>query len=129
MQIHIIDKHTVNSSFDYENTESMLRSFLAIAQASVVPGFDELPENEQEEIVQSYFEKSIPAPSSEDKSLSTKELKDRLKDPLLQMVENPFKEPFVLEMEDGQKVVIHGTNGQWFVLLEREMLSFRPIGL
>ncbi len=129
MQTHIIDGHTVNSSFDFENTESMLRSFLAIAQASMVAGFDELPEKEQEEMVQAYFEKPLPAPSKEKKELKKEEIAGKIKDPLLQMVENPFKEPFILQLDDGQNVVIHGTSGQWFVLLEREMLTFHPPGL
>lgn len=120
MHVHIIDGHTVNSSFDYENTESMLRSFLAIAQASMIPEFEGMSEPEQERMVQSYYEKPIPEPSKEATAIDPDKIGPDL--------DNPFKQPFVLEMDNGEKVVIHSSSGQWFVLLETEMLSFRPIG-
>ena len=108
MNVFDIDGHLVNSSFDRGFTETLLRSFLAMAQAFELPGFDKLPEPEQEKIVEKYYQKSLPPPHLE------KEKGWHLKEPIL------------FTLESGENIVINASEGQWFVLLEKEMLRFHP---
>jgi hypothetical protein len=108
MQTHVISSHTVHSSFDYAYTETLLRSFVAIVTASSQQGFDNLPEPEQERLLKEFYTRPIPPPLSGDGK------------------EHFVKEPFVFQLEDGERVLINASNGQWFVLLESDMLSFTP---
>lgn len=109
MKTHLIDSFTVNSSFDYAFTETLLRSFLAIITASRQAGFDDLPEPEQERLLKEYYTQPIPSPESGNDK------------------EEFLKEPFIFQLEDGEKVMINALSGQWFVLSESDMLSFTPV--
>ena len=106
MKVYEIDGHQVNSSFDKETTETFLRSFIAMAQAFDLPEFENLVEYEQQRIVDDFYAKALPPPTPQ------KEDDFNLKDPIL------------FEMDSGAKIVIHSSAGQWFVLLESEMLKF-----
>jgi hypothetical protein len=108
VQTHTISNHTVHSSFDLPYTETLLRSFVAIVTASSQEGFDDLPEPEQERLLKEYYTRPIPSPASGDGSQAF------------------TKEPFIFQLEDGEKVMINASDGQWFVLLETDMLSFTP---
>ena len=108
MNVFQLDGHTVNSSFDREYTENMLRSFLAMAQAFNQPGFETMNEDEQKDILNYFYEKPIPSPDTD------KEQDFKLKDPIM------------FQSETDEKIVINAVGGQWYVLLERDLLSFNP---
>lgn len=107
MQTHKINGYQVNSSFDFPLTETLLRSFMAITKASTEPGFEEMPAHEQDKILEAFYASEIPKPYDGKEGFSV-------------------KEPIALTLDNGQKVLINASNGQYFVLLEKEMLSFTP---
>lgn len=109
MKIHTIGGHQVNSSFDFPLTETLLRSFMAITKASTEPGFDQMPAGEQDKILEAFYASEIPKPFDGQEGFRV-------------------NEPIALTLDDGRKVMINASNGQYFVLLEAELLSFTPLG-